>query len=63
MNDQIIKYLKENIRTTENDLSRWKIELHKRMEAASEAEGFVEVLQKGLELLKLQLQGVNRECD
>lgn len=59
MNDTMLKYLKDNIRRTEADLSSWKIELHKRMEAAAEAEKFVELLQQGLDLLKLQLGSIH----
>jgi hypothetical protein len=55
MNEQMKRLLKDNMRKTEADLSHWKIELHKRMEAAAEAEQFVEMLQQGLNLLKLQL--------
>lgn len=58
MNETMKRILKDNIRKTEADLSNWKIELHKRMEAAAEAEKFVEMLQQGLDLLKLQLGSI-----
>lgn len=56
MSEQIVKFLKDAIRTRENDLSNWNVELHKRMEAASEAEAFVAMLQDQIKLLKSQLK-------
>lgn len=52
----VVKMLKDNIRRTEADLSNWRTELHKRVEASNEAQTMVEMLVAQLELLQDQLQ-------
>lgn len=56
LNKQIVKMLKDNIRRVETDLSNWRIELYKRVNATNEAQNMVDMLVHQLELYQDQLE-------